>query len=201
MASSLTLMRSNAGGTVSNVPAKIVFYTPNITMTDTKITSAGFTLTQAPIPVSGAEDSMTTGPDGYTLEMVQQTATYPLVLAIGFAVSDLQASVTFYTNVMGMKQTSEYDLGTVTEKVMQYNPTGHGSGIVLRGFTVGAPNAKNNPILQVHDVANAAATAAKIVMGGGSMVTAAAPVAALGNKIVAMTKDPDGYLIELVQSP
>jgi predicted enzyme related to lactoylglutathione lyase len=147
----------------------------------------------------GALDAMAVGPDGYTVELVQQTTTDPLVLALGFAVSDLQASVDFYTNVMGMKQTGEYDLGTLTEKVMQYS-TGHGSAIVLQGYSDTTPrNYKNNPVIQVHQVTDAAATAARIARGGGSVVTPAGPDPTLGNRVAAMAKDLDGYLLELVQ--
>ncbi len=197
--SSLTLMRFDDGGTVANVPAKIVFYTPDITSTVQSLTDGGFTITQAPLEYMGAMDAMAVGPDGYTIELVQQTTTDPLVLALGFAVSDLQASVDFYTNVMGMKQTGEYDLGTLTEKVMQYS-TGHGSAIVLQGYTdMTQRNYNNNPVIEVHEVTDVAATAERIAKGGGSIVTPAAPDPTLSGRVVAMAKDPDGYLLELVQ--
>ncbi len=197
--SSLTLMHFNDGRSIANVPAKLVFYAPDISATVQSLTNAGFTISQAPLVYMGAMDAMAVGPDGYTIELVQQTTTDPLVLAVGFAVSNLQASVDFYTRVMGMKQTSEYDLGTLTEKVMQYS-TGHGSAIVLQGYTDGAArNTRDNPVIEVHHVADAAAAAARIAMGGGSLVAAAAPDPTLGQSVVAMAKDPDGYLLELVQ--
>jgi catechol 2,3-dioxygenase-like lactoylglutathione lyase family enzyme len=197
--SSLTLMHFDDGRSIANVPAKLVFYTPDINATVQRLADAGSSITQAPLTYMGAQDAMAVGPDGYTIELVQQSTTEPLVLAVGFAVRDLQASVDFYTHVMGMKQTGEYDLGTLTEKVMQYS-TGHGSAVVLQGYTdMAQRNYENNPVLQVHEVADADATAQKIAKGGGSIVTAAAPDATLGNEIVAMTKDPDGYLLELVQ--
>jgi predicted enzyme related to lactoylglutathione lyase len=197
--SSLTLMHFDDGRSVANVPAKLVFYTPDIQSTVQRLSDAGSTITQAPLTYMGALDAMAVGPDGYTIELVQQTTTYPLVLALGFAVSNLQASVDFYSNVLGMKQTGEYDLGTLTEKVMQYS-TGHGSAVVLQGYTdTTKRNTKDNPVIEVHQVTDAAATAAKIAMGGGSVVTPAGPDPTLGNRIVAMAKDPDGYLLELVQ--
>lgn len=197
--SSLTLMHFDDGRSVANVPAKLVFYTPDIQSTVQRLSDAGSAITQAPLTYMGALDAMAVGPDGYTIELVQQTTTYPLVLALGFAVSNLQGSVAFYTNVLGMKQTGEYDLGTLTEKVMQYS-TGHGSAVVLQGYTDGTQrNTKDNPVIEVHHVTDAAATAAKIAMGGGSVVTPAGPDPTLGNRIVAVAKDPDGYLLELVQ--
>ena len=201
MGSTLTLVHFSDGRTIANVPAKLVFYTPDINATVARLADAGSSITQAPLTYMGALDAMAVGPDGYVIELVQQSTTTPLVLALGFAVRDLQASVDFYTNVMGMKQTGEYDLGTLTEKVMQYS-TGHGSAIVLQGYTdMTQRNYENNPVLEVHDVVDAAGAAARIAKGGGSVVTAAAPDGALGNKIVAMAKDPDGYLLELVSSP
>jgi predicted enzyme related to lactoylglutathione lyase len=197
--SSLTLMHFNDGRSVNNIPAKLVFYTPDIKATVQRLSDAGSSITQAPLTYMGALDAMAIGPDGYTIELVQQTTTYPLVLALGFAVSDLKASVAFYTNVMGMKQTGEYDLGALTEKVMQYS-TGHGSAIVLQGYSdTTQRNYKDNPVIQVHDVADAEATAARIANGGGSVITAAGQDTTLGNRVVAVAKDPDGYLLELVQ--
>jgi predicted enzyme related to lactoylglutathione lyase len=197
--SALTLMHFNDGRSITNVPAKLVFYAPDINATVQRLSDAGSAITQAPLTYMGALDAMALGPDGYTVELVQQTTTDPLVLALGFAVSDLKASVDFYTNVMGMKQTGEYDLGTLTEKVMQYS-TGHGSAIVLQGYSDTTPrNYKNNPVIQVHQVTDAAATAARIAKGGGSVVTPAGPDPTLGKRVAAMAKDLDGYLLELVQ--
>jgi predicted enzyme related to lactoylglutathione lyase len=192
-------MHFNDGRSVNNIPAKLVFYTPDIKATVQRLSDAGSSITQAPLTYMGALDAMAIGPDGYTIELVQQTTTYPLVLALGFAVSDLKSSVAFYTNVMGMKQTGEYDLGALTEKVMQYS-TGHGSAIVLQGYSdTTQRNYKDNPVIQVHDVADAEATAARIASGGGSVITAAGQDTTLGNRVVAVAKDPDGYLLELVQ--
>ncbi len=197
--SSLTLLHFDDGRTIAKVPAKIVFYTPDIASTVQRLSDGGSMITQPTLVYMGAMNAMAVGPDGYTIELVEQTTTDPLVLAIGFAVSNLQASVDFYTNVMGMKQTSEYDLGALTEKVMQY-PTGHGSAIVLQGYTdMTQRNYKDNPVIEVHDVADARAAAARIAKGGGSVVTPAAPDSTLHDKVVAMAKDPDGYLLELVQ--
>jgi predicted enzyme related to lactoylglutathione lyase len=82
---------------------------------------------------------------------------------------------------------------------MQYS-TGHGSAIVLQGYSdTTQRNYKDNPVIQVHDVADAEATAARIASGGGSVITAAGQDTTLGNRVVAMAKDPDGYLLELVQ--
>jgi lactoylglutathione lyase len=199
MGSSLTLMHFDDGRSVANVPAKLVFYTPDINSTVQRLADAGSSITQAPLTYMGAQDAMAVGPDGYIIELVQQTTTVPLVLALGFAVHDLQASVDFYSHVMGMKQTNEYDLGTLTEKVMQYS-TGHGSAIVLQGYTdTTQRNYTNNPVIQRHDVADAAAVASKVAAGGGSLVTASRPDPTLGNKVVAVAKDPDGYLLELVE--
>jgi hypothetical protein len=44
-----------------------------------------------------------------------------------------------------------------------------------------------------------AATLAKIMQLGGTMVSAPAPLPAFNNKVVGIAKDFDGYIIELVQ--
>ena len=116
-------------------------------------------------------------------------------------VGDLQRSIAFYTNVMGMQllRTTErpeqkYSLAFVgygrnpeqAEIELTYN---HG----VSSYELGS--AYGHIALEVPD---AAAACAKIRAGGGNVTREAGPVQG-GSTVIAFITDPDGYKIELIQ--
>jgi catechol 2,3-dioxygenase-like lactoylglutathione lyase family enzyme len=129
--------------------------------------------------------------------------TVPYPIAMGFAVSDLAASRTFYVDALG---TTESSLGTfsvtdatgagrITEYSYKYPD---GPGIVLQSWSP-ARNAMNNPVMVVLFVPEAQTIADAIVAKGGSIAAPAARSAAYDNRLLIVAKDLDGYMIELVQ--
>ena len=116
-------------------------------------------------------------------------------------VGDLQRSIDFYTNVMGMQllRTTErpeqkYSLAFVgygrnpeqAEIELTYN---HGVDSYELGTAYG------HIALEVPD---AAAACAKIRAGGGNVTREAGPVQG-GSTVIAFVTDPDGYKIELIE--
>ena len=116
-------------------------------------------------------------------------------------VGDLQRSIDFYTNVMGMQllRTTErpeqkYSLAFVgygrnpeqAEIELTYN---HG----VERYELGT--AYGHIALEVPD---AAAACAKIRAGGGNVTREAGPVQG-GSAVIAFVTDPDGYKIELIE--
>jgi predicted enzyme related to lactoylglutathione lyase len=135
-------------------------------------------------------------PDGAGIEV-------PYLIALGFSVSDLAASRTFYSMDLGMEEASVGSFpvtdatgsGNITEYSEQHPA---GAGIVLQDWSP-ERNSKDNPVMVVLFVPDAQATADAVVAGGGSIVEPAARTAAYDNRLLIVAKDLDGYVLELVQ--
>ncbi|HEY4943180.1 MAG TPA: VOC family protein [Rhizomicrobium sp.] len=119
--------------------------------------------------------------------------------ATGIGVSDLKRSAEFYSKVLGMKQMQTFKLDYMDEIVLGHEGR---SAVVLMHYTDGsARNYKDNPIKLVFYVTDPAAVAGRIRAEGCEIIREPAPIATLGGAIVGLAKDPDGYVIELLQAP
>lgn len=122
----------------------------------------------------------------------------PKVGSAGIGVSNLEQSTQFYTQIMGM--TIKYKLNTceMEQVVLEYKD-GKGANVVLMHYTKEDPNYADNPDKLVFTVPDAYALAAAIYQAGYTIASPPAPQPGLGNVVVGMAKDPDGYLIEFIQ--
>lgn len=126
----------------------------------------------------------------------------PYPIAMGFSVSDLAASRTFYKS-LGMKESSLGSFsvtdatgsGRITEFSEKFAA---GAGIVLQNWNV-KRNSKDNPVKVVIFVPSAKAMADKVVAAGGAIVKEAERTPVYDNRLLIVAKDRDGYLLELVQ--
>ncbi|HEX5377175.1 MAG TPA: VOC family protein [Phenylobacterium sp.] len=119
--------------------------------------------------------------------------------AVGIGVSDLARSVDFYTRVLGMTQTQTFKLPYMDEVVVAFPGR---SAVVLMHYTDGsARNYKDNPIKLVFYVTDPKAVAQAIRADGLEITREPAPIETLGGAMVGLAKDPDGYVIELLQAP
>jgi len=116
-------------------------------------------------------------------------------------VGDLQRSVSFYTRLLDMKELRRRDVpdGKYTLAFVGYGDEDHESVIELT-YNYGTEKyemggAFGHLAIGVPDVA---ATCEKVRGGGGTVTREAGPVK-FGTTIIAFFKDPDGYMIELVQ--
>ncbi len=117
-------------------------------------------------------------------------------------VGDMQRSIKFYTEVLGMRvlRTSKnteykYDLafvgyedeseGAVIELTYNYGVESYDHGTAFGHLALGVDNVAQT----CEDIRNA----------GGSVVREAGPVKG-GTTIIAFVEDPDGYKIELIES-
>lgn len=118
----------------------------------------------------------------------------PYVTAAGIGVTDLDVSAKFYTEVIGL--TFKYDLSTpdFDEKVLE---DVRGNSVVLMKFKK-ERNTKHNPVKLVFAVKNTQASYDSVLAGGGSTVSAPTT---FGTATVALTYDPDEYLVELYEVP
>ncbi|EBS4136308.1 lactoylglutathione lyase [Salmonella enterica subsp. enterica serovar Oranienburg] len=117
-------------------------------------------------------------------------------------VGDLQRSIAFYTNVMGMKllRTSENPEYKYSLAFVGYGPETEEAVIELtynwsvESYDMG--NAYGHIALSVD---NAAEACERIRQNGGNVTREAGPVKG-GSTIIAFVEDPDGYKIELIEA-
>ncbi len=116
-------------------------------------------------------------------------------------VGDLERSLAFYTDVLGMKLLRRHEVpdGKFTLAFVGYGPESEGAVIELTHnwgtdrYELGS--AFGHVALEVDD---AAAACAEIKRRGGTVVREAGPMKH-GSTVIAFVQDPDGYRIELIQ--
>ncbi|GKX42646.1 lactoylglutathione lyase [Pectobacterium odoriferum] len=117
-------------------------------------------------------------------------------------VGDLQRSIDFYTQILGMHvlRTSENTEYKYTLAFVGYTEESEGAVIELTynwgvdSYDLG--NAYGHIALGVDDVA---ATCERIRKAGGNVTREAGPVKG-GTTVIAFIEDPDGYKIELIEN-
>ena len=116
-------------------------------------------------------------------------------------VGDLDRSIAFYTEILGMQllRRSDYPEGRFTLAFVGFGKEEDGTVLELThnwdtpSYDLG--NAYGHIALAVSD---AAAACAEIKLRGGKVVREAGPMKH-GTTIIAFVDDPDGYKIELIQ--
>jgi catechol 2,3-dioxygenase-like lactoylglutathione lyase family enzyme len=141
-----------------------------------------------------------TSPENVMPAVVESfNALKPRLLYVGYHVNDIERALAFYVGVLGMKEQLRLPLGKGEHEVILGFPENKSAGVVLMWNTERkAPyvpgDAYSRFILSVSDVDAALAHLAK------HGTPAAVPVSDAGSFRYAMVKDPDGYLIELLQA-
>ena len=119
--------------------------------------------------------------------------------AVGIGVSDLARSADFYSRVLGMKQTQTFSLDYMDEIVLAHEGR---NAVVLMHYTDGSTrNYKDNPIKLVFQVTDAAGLIEGIRAEGLAITMEPKVYPGMGGAIIGLGKDPDGYVIELIQAP
>lgn len=117
-------------------------------------------------------------------------------------VGDLDRSLAFYTDVLGMRllRKNDYPDGKFTLAFVGYQDEDEGAVLELThnwdtsSYDLG--NAYGHIAIEVED---AYAACEKIKAKGGNVVREAGPMMH-GTTVIAFVEDPDGYKIELIQS-
>ena len=118
--------------------------------------------------------------------------------ATGIGVSDLAASTEFYVNALGMKVMQTIKLDYMDEVILTHEGR---NAVVLMHYTDGsARNYKDLPVKLVFYVADPPAVADKIKAAGLEVTRYPTPLPSFGNAMVGLCKDPDGYVVELLQA-
>jgi lactoylglutathione lyase len=116
-------------------------------------------------------------------------------------VTNIDTSITFYTEVMGMKllRKNDYPSGRFTLAFVGFQPESEGAVIELthnwdtHAYTLG--DAFGHIAIQVDD---AYAACASVKQRGGLVTREAGPMKG-GTTVIAFVQDPDGYKIELIE--
>jgi lactoylglutathione lyase len=116
-------------------------------------------------------------------------------------VGDLERSLTFYTEVLGMKLLRKHDYpdGKFTLAFVGFGPEAEQAVLELTynwgvtSYEIG--NGYGHVALEVPD---AAAACAEIKRRGGTVTREAGPMKH-GTTVIAFVQDPDGYKIELIE--
>ena len=125
--------------------------------------------------------------------------TNPYIGAFGIGVSDLDRSADFYTRVLGMKVITTFKLAEMDEIIVGYE--GRGAALVLMHWTDGSARSyADNPVKIAIYVPDPVAAADAIRAEGLAVTREPTPFGA-GGPIVGFARDPDGYVIELLQRP
>lgn len=113
---------------------------------------------------------------------------------------NLERSITFYTEIMGMKllRQKDYPKGEFTNAFLGYGDESEQAALELT-YNWGVENYDmgtgfGHIALEVDDVYEATA---QIKAKGGKIIRDAGPMNA-GTRIIAFVEDPDGYQIELI---
>ena len=119
--------------------------------------------------------------------------------AVGIGVADLERSTRYYEEVLGMKKLRTFEVEYMDEVMLAHEGR---NAVVLMHYTDGSVrNYQDNPVKLVFYVADPAAIAAKVRAAGLEVTREPAPIESLGGAVVCLAKDPDGYVIELIQNP
>jgi lactoylglutathione lyase len=117
-------------------------------------------------------------------------------------VGDLQRSIDFYTNVLGMTllRTSENPDYRYTLAFLGYEGGNPGQAEIELTYNWGVDSYEQGTAFGhiAIGVADAYAACAKIEAAGGKVTRAPGPVKG-GTTVIAFVTDPDGYKIELIQ--
>ena len=121
--------------------------------------------------------------------------------AFGIAVSDLDKSTAFYTDVLGMVVLQTIEIPNVKQIVLGFEGV-RGASVLLMKYTDGrSPVCEEDAVKFVFYVPDAGATLGAARDAGFVVHREAAEVPSMGGAIIGFAKDPDGYLIELIQKP
>ena len=122
----------------------------------------------------------------------------PRILHTAYFVEDIERSMKFYCNVLGMNELQRFDLGDGVQEVILGFPDSKGAGVILMW------NTKRSTPYQYGDsysrfvmmVSDLDAALAHLLANG---TTISKQPTEVGGLRYIMAKDPDGYTIEVLQ--
>ncbi|PSC76770.1 putative lactoylglutathione chloroplast isoform A [Micractinium conductrix] len=169
------------------------------------VKAKGGKVSREPGPVKGGKThiAFVEDPTGYKFELIQREGDIPEPLAqVMLRVGDLDRSIKFYTEVLGMKliRTRENPEYKYTLAFLGYGPEESNCVFELTYNWGKESYSKGNAYAQVAiSTKDVYKTAQHIKAAGGNVTRDAGPVPGIGTKITACL-DPDGYKIVFVDN-
>ena len=126
-----------------------------------------------------------------------QTRSRNVISAFGLGVSDLERSVDFYSRVLGMVELRRVKVSYMDEVIIGFEGR---PPLVLMHYTDGSVrNYKDNPVKLVIYVDDPVDLFERVKAEGLPVVREPGPSAEMDGAIIALIKDPDGYVLEFIQ--
>jgi catechol 2,3-dioxygenase-like lactoylglutathione lyase family enzyme len=122
----------------------------------------------------------------------------PRIAYVTYNVENVERALAFYVGVLGMQEQMRFPIGGGINEVVLGFPDSKGSGLILVWKDDGAAPVVHGDgysrfVIRISDIDGAAAA---LVASGVALQT---PPTDVGSLRFAMFRDPDGYLIELLQ--
>ena len=122
----------------------------------------------------------------------------PRILHTAYFVADIERSLKFYRDVLGMQEQQRFELGGGVHEVIMQFPDSKGAGVILMWNTERTEpyqrgDSYSRLVMMVSDLDAALAHLT------ANQVTLAKPVVDAGALRYCMIQDPDGYTIEVLQ--
>lgn len=148
--------------------------------------------------MSSSTESQAANPDSATQVIEDLNSLKPRVSHVAYHVSDIDRALAFYVGVLGLKEQLRLPLGSSLHEVILGFPNAQSAGVILMWNTTDPTsrqlgNGYSRFVLNVSDVDAALRHLAK------HDVPVVTPATTVGGFKYAMVKDPDGYVIELLQ--
>lgn len=119
--------------------------------------------------------------------------------AVAIGVTELERSERFYTQALGMETIRRVTLPHLDELILTHEGR---TAVVLVKHTDGVERIVTDlPVRLVFYVVDPAAVCARVADAGGQVTAEPAAHAEMGGALIGFAKDPDGYVIELIQRP
>lgn len=166
------------------------------TLNGASVFTAATPRSRATRSASGARRNLDT-----TLSAASPHPFSPAVREVGIGVTNLNVSMPFYQDVMGLQFAGFEGRDDRVEVSYEDNRATHKHKVVLMQFDDAGINCVNRPVKLVFAVSKGSCAAYYSAITAGHPERQFVPCAVTLGRTVGMAKDPDGYLIELVQLP
>lgn len=119
--------------------------------------------------------------------------------AVGIGVKNLKTSEAFYQDILGLNTLRTYELGYINEIVLGYKSP-KSAALVLMNWPDQKRRYDGTDVKLVFYVKDPGAVIERIRGYGFEVLREASPIEALNGRVVGLARDPDNYVVEVIES-